>query len=178
MTDSPCDFGIDFHRKIDDFCSKKHSFLLLCRRRHRFDYKNHRFFDGNRSQNRMENQSKIINFLIYVGNVLSDVGKRGECMGTFLESYRLEKRSKSHGVSKNFITTGIPIQMNILCRTSLQLHFRQHLKRSRQVSSRQCKLKLSQTVQTQKQPQYSPKPHRRRAFRSQTKVFFIGFVTM
>ena len=35
-------------------------------------------------------------------------------MGTFLGSYRLEKRSKSHGVSENFIIIGIPIQMEIL----------------------------------------------------------------
>ncbi len=36
-----------------------------------------------------------------------------ECVGTFLGSYRLEKRSKSHGVSENSITIGIPIQMVI-----------------------------------------------------------------
>ena len=32
-------------------------------------------------------------------------------MGTFLGTYRLEKRSKSHGVSENSIAIGIPIQM-------------------------------------------------------------------
>ena len=111
----------------------------------------------------MENPSKIIKILIYVGNVLSDAGKRGECMGTFLGSYRLEKRSKSHHVSENSITTGIPIQMDILCRPSLQLHFGQRLKRSRQVSSRQGKLKLSQTVQTPAGHHYPPKHTRRRA---------------
>ena len=84
-------------------------------------------------------------------------------MGTFLGSYRLEKRSKSHGVSENSITIGIPIQMDILCRPSLQLHFGQRLKRSRQVSSRQGKLKLSQTVQTPAAHHYTPKHTRRRA---------------
>ena len=113
MADSSCDFGIDFHRKIDDFYSKKHSFLLECRRRYSFDCKKHWFSDGNRSQNRMKNPSKIIKILIYVGNVYSDAGKRGECMGTFLGSYSLEKRPKSHGVSENSITIGIPIQMVI-----------------------------------------------------------------
>ena len=84
-------------------------------------------------------------------------------MGTFLGPYRLEKRSKSHGVSENSITIGIPIQMDILCRPSLQLHFGQRLKRSRQVSSRQGKLKLSQTVQTPAAYHYPPKHTRRRA---------------
>ena len=98
-----------------------------------------------------------------LGNVLSDAGERGERMGTFLGSYRLEKRSKSHGVSENSITIGIPIQMDILCRPSLQLHFGQRLKRSRQVSSRQGKLKFSQTVQTPARHHYPPKHTRRRA---------------
>ena len=62
----------------------------------------------------MDNPSKIIKILIYVGNVLSDAGKRGECMGTFLGSYRLEKQSKSHGVSENPITIGISILM-VIC---------------------------------------------------------------
>ena len=150
MTDSSCDFGIDFHRKIDDFYSKKHSFLLVCRRRHRFDSKNHRFFDGNRSQNRMKNPSKIIKILIYVGNALSDAGECGERMGTFLGSYRLEKRSKSHGVSENSITIGIPIQMDILCRPSLQLHFGQPLTTSQtitpsELTSRQIKIESNRS---------------------------------
>ena len=91
-------------------------------------------------------------------------------MGTFLGSYRLEKRSKSHGVSENSITIGIPIQMDILCRPSLQLHFGQRLKRSRQVSSRQGKLKLSQTVQTPYPRHYPPHSPWRRASGSQNKV--------
>ena len=108
-------------------------------------------------------------------------------MGTFLGSYRLEKLSKSHGVSDKFITIGIPIQMDILCRPSLKLHFGQRLKRSRQVSSRQGKLKLSQTVQTPARYHYPPKHTRRRASGSRNKVsqslsrnvmFFVGFVTM
>ena len=61
----------------------------------------------------MQNPSKIIKNLIYVGNVLSDAGKRGECVGTFLESYRREKLPKSQGVSDKFITIGFSIQMEI-----------------------------------------------------------------
>ena len=44
-------------------------------------------------------------------------------MGTFLGSYRLEKRSKSHGVSENSITIGISIQMSIPCCPSIRIHF-------------------------------------------------------
>ena len=43
-------------------------------------------------------------------------------MGTLLGSYRLEKRSKSHGVSENSITIEIPIQMNICRSLLLELH--------------------------------------------------------
>ena len=74
----------------------------------------------------MKNQSKIIKILFYVANVLFDVGKRGECTGTFLETYILEKLSKSHGVSEKFITIRIPIQMDVHCYASLQLHFGRH----------------------------------------------------
>ena len=83
----------------------------------------------------MENPSKIINFLIYVGNVLSDAGERGECMGTFLGYYRLEKRSKSHGVSENFITIGIPIEMNTCRSLLLELHFRSLVKSAGKMTS-------------------------------------------
>ena len=56
-------------------------------------------------------------------------------MGTFLGSYRLEKRSKSHGVSENLITIGIPIQMNI-CRFPLfELHFRPLVKSAGKMTS-------------------------------------------
>ena len=77
--------------------------------------------------------------------------------------------------------------MDILCRPAFQLHFGQRLKRSRQVSSRQGKLKLSQTVQTPARYHYPPKHTRRRASGSRNKVsqslsrnvmFFVGFVTM
>ena len=33
--------------------------------------------------------------LFYVANVCFDAGEHGECVGTFLEAYRLEKTSKS-----------------------------------------------------------------------------------
>ena len=137
MTDSSCDFGIDFHRKINAFCSQNCTFFYTLARKSAFYYKNHRFFAGNRSQNRMENPSKIIKILIYVGNVLSDAGERGECMGTFLGSYRLEKRSKSHGVSENSITIGIPIQMSICRSLLLELHFWSLLKSAGKMTS--CK---------------------------------------
>ena len=79
------------------------------------------------------------------------------------------------------------IQMALHCDPSFQLHFGRHLKRPRQGSSRQGKLKLSQTVQTLDGYRYPPKPPKRRASGSQNKVsqscsrnvmFFIGFVTM
>ena len=37
---------------------------------------------------------KIYTFLFYVVNVFFDAGELGECMETFLESYRLEKPPK------------------------------------------------------------------------------------
>ena len=67
----------------------------------------------------------------------SDAGERGECMGTFLGSYRLEKRSKSHGVSENSITIGIPIQMEILKFRHGSISFRSWSKASRKTTSRQ-----------------------------------------
>ena len=44
-------------------------------------------------------------------------------METFLGFYRLEKRSKSHGVSENSITTGIPIQMDTSLFLSVSMYF-------------------------------------------------------
>ena len=44
-------------------------------------------------------------------------------MGTFLESYRPEKLSKSHGVSDKSITIGIPMQMSICRRPSFQVTY-------------------------------------------------------
>ena len=67
--DSSCDFGIDFHLKIDAFCSQNCTFFYTVARKSAVYYKNHQFSDGNRSQNRMKNPSKIIKILIYVGNV-------------------------------------------------------------------------------------------------------------
>ena len=67
--DSSCDFGIDFHRKINAFCSQNGTFFYTLARKSAVYYKNHQFPDENRSQNRMKNPSKIIKILIYVGNV-------------------------------------------------------------------------------------------------------------
>ena len=39
----------------------------------------------------MEIMWKIFDFLFHVANVFFDAGELGECMETFLESYRLEK---------------------------------------------------------------------------------------
>ena len=58
-------------------------------------------------------------------------------MGTFLGSYRLEKRSKSHGVSENSITIGISIQMSIPCCPSIRIHFVLLLKSAGKMTS--CK---------------------------------------
>ena len=58
-------------------------------------------------------------------------------MGTFLGSYRLEKRSKSHGVSENSITIGIPIQMEILKFRHGSISFRSWSNASRKTTSRQ-----------------------------------------
>ena len=61
-------------------------------------------------------------------------------MGMFLESYRLEKRSKSHGVSENSITIlsiGIPIQMEILKFRHGPGNFRSWSNASRKTTSRQ-----------------------------------------
>ena len=92
----------------------------------------------------MKNQSKIIKILFYVANVLFDVGKRGECTGTFLGTYRLEKRSKSHGVSDKSITIEIPIQMHTL----QYLQNRRLARRLRSAARRliQGKLKLDDNV--------------------------------
>ena len=61
----------------------------------------------------------------------------GECMGTFLGPYRLEKRSKSHGVSENSITIEIPIQMSICRSLLLELHLRSLVKSAGKLTS--CK---------------------------------------
>ena len=91
-------------------------------------------------------------------------------MGAFLGSYRLEKRSKSHGVSENSITTGIPIQTDIRwCSFDFGV-LRSVRELARRVSSRQGKLKLSQTVQTQYHHRYPPRHTRSRASGSQNKV--------
>ena len=58
-------------------------------------------------------------------------------MGTFLGSYRLEKRSKSHRVSENTFTIGISIQMNIPCCPSIRIHFVLLLKSAGKMTS--CK---------------------------------------
>ena len=58
-------------------------------------------------------------------------------METFLGSYRLEKLSKSHGVSENSITVGIPIEMNTCRSLLLELHFRSLVKSAGKMTS--CK---------------------------------------
>ena len=57
-----CDFGIDFHRKINDFCCQNLPFVNTLVRKGVFYYKNHRFSDGNLSQNHMRNMLKKYNF--------------------------------------------------------------------------------------------------------------------
>ena len=54
--------------------------------------------------------SKKYNFYFYVTNVYFDAGDRGECMETFLESYRLEKRLIFALYFTESITIGISIQ--------------------------------------------------------------------
>ena len=63
-------------------------------------------------------------------------------MRAFLGSYRLEKRSKSHGVSENPITIGIPIQMNISLFLSISVHFEGKIIRALKTTSRKnyCEL--------------------------------------
>ena len=54
------DFEIDLHRKIDGFCSDKHSPSLACRRKYNYDCKNHWFFDANRTRNRVKIKPKFL----------------------------------------------------------------------------------------------------------------------
>ena len=61
---------------------------------------------------------KLYNFLFYVANVFFEAGGQGECMGTFLRSYRFEKPPKSTLHFSNSITIGISIQMGICCGSS------------------------------------------------------------
>ena len=65
-----CDFGIDFHRKIDAFCCKTLTFLNTLTRKGIFHCKKHHFFDENRSQNHMKTMSKKYNFYFYVDIVI------------------------------------------------------------------------------------------------------------
>ena len=58
-------------------------------------------------------------------------------METFLGSYRLEKQSKSDGVSENSITIGISIQIRIPCCPSIRIHFVLLLKSAGKMTS--CK---------------------------------------
>ena len=93
-------------------------------------------------------------------------------MGTFLGSHRLENQSKSHGVSENSITIGIPIQTDIRwCSFDFGV-LRSVRELARRVSSRQGKLKLSQTVETPYMycRGYPPQTRRRRAPGDKNKV--------
>ena len=83
-------------------------------------------------------------------------------MGTFLGSYRLEKRSKSHGVSKNSITIGIPIQMSICRSLLLELHLRSLVKSAGKMTS--CK---SYWVSGAELPDLLRRPH--------LPTFCVGF---
>ena len=49
----------------------------------------------------MKNMLKILLFLFYVGNVYFYAGESGECVGTFLESYRQKNHQKSQVISQN-----------------------------------------------------------------------------
>ena len=53
---------------------------------------------------------KKYNFYFYITNVFFDAGERGECMGTLLGSYRLEKSPKIACHFSESITIGISIQ--------------------------------------------------------------------
>ena len=48
---------------------------------------------------------KYYKILFYVANVCFDAGEHGECVGTFLGSYRLEKPSKSAVLCIVFLIT-------------------------------------------------------------------------
>ena len=81
-------------------------------------------------------------------------------MGTFLGSYRLEKRSKSHGVSENSITIGIPIQMNISLFLSISVHFEGKIIRALKTTSRKNYCELEGPLEMVGDRRVAPTSHR------------------
>ena len=113
---------------------------------------------------------KKFNFYFHVGNVFFDAGEHGERMGTFLRCYRLEKSPNFALYFSHSITIGISIQMIICCICFISVHFDPPGELARRESSRQGKLKLSETVQTPCGHKYPPKHSRSWASGSQNKV--------
>ena len=77
-------------------------------------------------------------------------------MGTFLGSYRLEKRSKSHGVSENSIIIGIPIQMVTRWRPPSPLRLGARRSFARKTTYRKNYLELGGPVEMGDQRRYLP----------------------
>ena len=126
--------------KSDTFYSENRPSLLVCWERYDFDCKKHAFSDENRTQNHMENVSKILQILILCWKCIFGAGEHMECMGTFLGSYRLEKSPNFALYFSHSITIGISIQMIICCICFISVHFDPPGELARRESSRQGKL--------------------------------------
>ena len=94
----------------------------------------------------MEIVSIFLEFLFHVANVFSDAGELGECMETFLESYRLEKPPNFALYFSYPIIIGISIQMAICCICLISVYFDPPGELARRESSRQGKSKIFQSV--------------------------------
>ena len=90
---------------------------------------------------------KIYNFLFYVTNVFFHAGEHGECIRTFLWSYRREKSSKITLDFVKSIIIGIPIQMVTCWRPSLRLHHWSREFTARKSTSSQKFWELFKTVE-------------------------------